>query len=93
MLPMNLFSPSICEVDGTLVVAGGARYGRKPNADVFLLKPGAKEWSVNSTRPSRAGTFLELVTLSSREVLVLGGHSGSRVDPNPMGLCEIITID
>lgn len=92
-LPMNLFSPGICEVSGTLVVAGGSRYDRRPNEDILLLKPGAKAWSMNSIRPSRAGTFIELVPLSGREVLILGGHSGSRADPNPMGLCEIIAID
>lgn len=93
LLPMNLFSPSICEVAGTLVVAGGSRYDRRPNEDVLLLKPGAKAWSPNSTRTSRTGTFLELIPLSSREVLVLGGHSGSRADPNPLGLCEVLVID
>jgi hypothetical protein len=31
--------------------------------------------------------------LQGREVLVLGGHSGSRTDPNPLGLCERIAID
>ncbi len=92
-LPMNLFSPGICEVSGTLVVAGGSRCDRRLNEDILLLKPGEKTWSLNSTRLSRTGTFIELVPLSGREVLVLGGHSGSRADPCPMGLCEILTID
>jgi hypothetical protein len=93
MLPANLFSPGIGEVEGTLVVAGGSRYDRRPNEDLLLLKPGAKAWVPNTARPSRAGTFLELVPLQGREVLVLGGHSGSRQDPNPMGLCEKLAID
>jgi hypothetical protein len=92
-LPVNLFSPGICEVAGTLVVAGGSRYDRRPNEEVFILKPGARSWTPNSKRPSRAGTFMELVPLQGREVLVLGGHSGSRTDPNPLGLCERIAID
>lgn len=93
MLPMNLFSPGICEVEGTIVVAGGSRYDRRPNEDLLLLKPGAKAWLSNSIRPSEAGTFMELVPIAGREVLVLGGHSGSRQNPNPMGLCEKILID
>lgn len=92
-LPLNLFSPGICEVSGTLVVAGGSRYDRRPNEDILLLRPGAKSWTLNSTKPSRTGTFIELIPLSGREVLVLGGHSGRSADPNPMGLCEVLTID
>ena len=93
MLSMNLFSPGIFDVAGTLVVVGGSRYDRRPNPDVLILKPGANNWVVNSSRPSKAGTFLELVPLANREVLVLGGHSGSRADPNPLGLCEVLTIN
>ena len=61
MLPMNLFSPAICDVAGTLVVVGGSRYDRLPNTDVLILKPGAKNWVINSTRPSKAGTFCEQI--------------------------------
>jgi hypothetical protein len=93
MLPVNLFSPGICEVSGTLVVAGGSRYDRRPNEEVFILKPGAPSWTTNTTKPSKAGTFFELIPLAGRDVLVLGGHSGSRANPNPLGLCEVLTID
>ena len=92
-LPMNLFAPGICEVAGTLVVAGGSRYDRRPNTDVLILKPGANSWVVNSSRPSKAGTFFELIPVADRNVLVLGGHSGSRADPNPLGLFEVLSID
>lgn len=93
LLPANLFSPGACEVEGTLVVAGGLQYDRKSNEKLLLLKPGASKWVANSVGPSRAGTFMELVPIGGRDVLLLGGHSGSRNDPNPMGLCEKISID
>jgi len=92
-LPVNLFSPGICVVGETIVVAGGSRYDRRTNEEVYILPLGATSWTTNSKRPSKAGTFLELIPLSGRDVLVLGGHSGSRQNPNPLGLCEVLSID
>ena len=93
-LPENLFSPGLCVVDGTIVVIGGSRSNRKLNDKVFLLQPGAAGWTTNSKQPSSTGTFIELIPITGREILVLGGHSGGKPDlSKPLGLCEVLLID
>jgi len=92
-MPVNLFSPGACNVEGTIVVAGGLKYDHLVNQDVLLLKPGSSTWVPNTAKPSRIGTFMELIPLEGRSVVVLGGHSSTRSDKNPMGLCEILEID
>ena len=93
-LPVNLFSPGLCVVDGTIVVAGGSLSNRKLNEKVFLLRPGATGWTTNSKQPSSTGTFIELIPITDREILVLGGHSGGQPEDSiPLGLCEVLSID
>ena len=87
-LPMKLFSPGLCVVDDTIVVAGGSGWDHKVNPDILLLKPGSP-WARNKKIPTQVGTFMELIPLEGRTVLVLGGHGAS----TPLGLCETLEID
>lgn len=93
MLPRALFSPGMCAIDGTIVLAGGSGYDYTVSPDILLLHQGSHAWVTNSQKPTKMGTFMELIPVGDRKVLVLGGHGGSRKDPDPYGVCEYVQID